>query len=97
MPTIVPVSDLRNYGNVIDKVKTGNPVYLTKNGKGAYVIRTIEEDEIVQKILAKEKLSALLKTVIDSVNRGEVLNENELIAELLKDGIDVRWNRIREE
>ena len=90
MPTIVPVSDLRNYGNVIDKVKTGNPVYLTKNGKGAYVIRTIEEEEIVQRILAKEKLSTLLKTAIDSVNRGEVLNEDELIDELLSDGIDIR-------
>ena len=30
MPKIAPVSDLRNYGSVLENVSTGSPVYLTK-------------------------------------------------------------------
>ena len=32
MPLIKPVSDLRNYPEVLKDVKSGSPVYLTKNG-----------------------------------------------------------------
>lgn len=47
MPTIVPVSDLRNYNTVIGQVTYGNPVYLTKNGRGDCAIVRIEElDEL---------------------------------------------------
>ena len=47
MPNIVPVSDLRNYKNVLGQVKYGNPVYLTKNGRGDYAIVDIRElDEL---------------------------------------------------
>ena len=47
MPTIVPVSDLRNYNAVIGQVTYGNPVYLTKNGRGDCAIVRIEElDEL---------------------------------------------------
>ena len=34
MPTIKPVSDLRNYGEVLRDVAVGQPVFLTKNGHG---------------------------------------------------------------
>ena len=47
MPNIVPVSDLRNYNAVIGKVTYGNPVYLTKNGRGDCAIVKIKElDEL---------------------------------------------------
>ena len=47
MPNIVPVSDLRNYKKVLGQVKYGNPVYLTKNGRGDYAIVDIRElDEL---------------------------------------------------
>ncbi|MBQ9443342.1 MAG: type II toxin-antitoxin system prevent-host-death family antitoxin [Lachnospiraceae bacterium] len=47
MPNIVPVSDLRNYKSVLGQVKYGNPVYLTKNGRGDYAIVDIRElDEL---------------------------------------------------
>lgn len=39
MPTIAPVSDLRNYGSVLEKVSEGSSVYLTRNGHGAYSIQ----------------------------------------------------------
>ena len=45
MTIIKPVSDLRNYNEVLKDVKTGNPVYLTRNGRGCYVIVDIEEYE----------------------------------------------------
>ena len=47
MPNIVPVSDLRNYNAVIGQVTYGNPVYLTKNGRGDCAIVKIKElDEL---------------------------------------------------
>ncbi len=45
MPSIKPVSDLRNYNEVLSGVENGEPVFLTKNGRGRYVILDIEEFE----------------------------------------------------
>lgn len=38
MPNIKPVSDLRNYADVLSEVRENEPVYLTKNGRGCYAI-----------------------------------------------------------
>lgn len=43
MLTIKPVSDLRNYTEVLKSIGTDSPVYLTKNGRGRYVIQDIED------------------------------------------------------
>ncbi len=56
MPTITPISDLRNYGGVPERVAPGSPVYLTKNGHGAYSIRDIEDEENFQKAEAMIQL-----------------------------------------
>ena len=45
MPNIKPVSDLRNYNEVLRDIAVGEPVFLTKNGRGRYVIVDIEEYE----------------------------------------------------
>ncbi|MBO4425201.1 MAG: type II toxin-antitoxin system prevent-host-death family antitoxin [Spirochaetales bacterium] len=45
MPNIKPVSDLRNYYDVLSEVREGAPVFLTKNGRGAYAIITLKEYE----------------------------------------------------
>lgn len=45
MPNIKPVSDLRNYTEVLNEVNEGNPVYLTRNGRGEYAIVKISELE----------------------------------------------------
>ena len=43
MIQIRPVSDLRNrFTDIEDTVKTGEPVYLTKNGYGASVLVSID-------------------------------------------------------
>lgn len=34
MPNIKPISDLRNYSDVLRDVSVGAPVFLTKNGRG---------------------------------------------------------------
>ena len=51
MPNIVPVSDLRNYPEVLRNVTKEQPVYLTKNGRGSYVLMDIEEYEKTQATL----------------------------------------------
>jgi prevent-host-death family protein len=45
MPNIKPVSDLRNYTEVLNDCENGEPVFLTKNGRGKYVIMEIGEYE----------------------------------------------------
>jgi prevent-host-death family protein len=43
MPNIKPISDLRNYTEVLNEVNEGNPVYLTRNGRGEYAIVKLSE------------------------------------------------------
>lgn len=45
MPNIKPVSDLRNYNEVLRDISVGEPVFLTKNGRGKYAIVDIAEYE----------------------------------------------------
>lgn len=40
---IKPVSELRNYPEVLKDVGVGSPVYLTKNGTGRYVLIDIAD------------------------------------------------------
>ena len=56
MPTIKPISDLRNYSAVLQDVAFGAPVYLTKNGRGCYAIVDIAEQEEYEKTKAIIKL-----------------------------------------
>lgn len=45
MPNIKPISDLRNYSEVLRDVDVGAPVFLTKNGRGRYAIVDIQDYE----------------------------------------------------
>ena len=45
MPNIKPISDLRNYTEVLRDVTVGAPVFLTKNGRGRYVIIDMQDYE----------------------------------------------------
>ncbi len=40
MTNIVPISDLKNYTEVLSHCDNGSTVYLTKNGRGKYVMST---------------------------------------------------------
>lgn len=56
MPNIKPISELRNYGEVLRDVAIGEPVFLTKNGHGRYVVLDIEEYKEYEKMMAWRKL-----------------------------------------
>ncbi len=45
MPNIKPISDLRNYSEVLRDVAVDAPVFLTKNGRGLYAIVDIQDYE----------------------------------------------------
>lgn len=51
MPNIKPISDLRNYTEVLQDVAVGAPVFLTKNGRGRYAIVDIQDFEKAQATL----------------------------------------------
>lgn len=51
MPNIKPVSDLRNYTEVLKDITVGEPVFLTKNGRGRYAIVDIEEYEKTKAVI----------------------------------------------
>ena len=43
MPNIKPISDLRNYSEVLHDVAVGAPVFLTKNGRERYAIVDMQD------------------------------------------------------
>jgi len=51
MPNIKPVSDLRNYNKVLRDIAAGEPVFLTKNGRGKYIMQDIADYEKTQAII----------------------------------------------
>lgn len=51
MPNIKPISDLRNYTEVLHDVAVGAPVFLTKNGRGKYAIVDMHDYEKTQATL----------------------------------------------
>ena len=61
MPNIKPVSDLRNYTEVLRDIAVGEPVFLTKNGRGRYAIVDMEE---------YEKTKAIIK-LMEELSKGE--------------------------
>lgn len=61
MPNIKPISDLRNYTEVLKEVSINQPVYLTRNGRGAYAI--VEAGEL-------DRLKATI-TLLSKLKEGE--------------------------
>ncbi len=58
MPNIKAISDLRNYTEVLSEVHEDSPVYLTRNGRGEYVIIKLQElDKLKARIQLLEKLA----------------------------------------
>ena len=78
MPKIAPVSELRNYGQVLEMVKPSSPVYLTKNGHGVYSLHSIEDDETYEKAKAVVSLMTELAKGFGTGGDGEWLTDEEL-------------------
>ena len=78
MPNIKPVSDLRNYNEVLRDIAIGEPVFLTKNGRGRYAIVDMEEFEKTQATL--KLLSELAKGEASVKEKGYIeLSEVEKV------------------
>lgn len=65
MPNIKPISDLRNYSDVLHDVAVGAPVFLTKNGRGKYAILDMQDFDRTQATLR------LMKELVKGRNSGE--------------------------
>ena len=79
MATINPVSDLRNYNTVLEKVSYGSPVYLTVNGRGKYTIRNGRGKYTIRDIAEDdefEKTKAMLRLMCE-LNEGRRSGEEE--------------------
>lgn len=74
MPNIKPVSDLRNYTEVLRDIAVGEPVFLTKNGRGRYVIVDMEEYEHTRAAL--KLLSELAKAEKTAEEKGWLSEED---------------------
>lgn len=76
MLNIKPISDLRNYNEVLNDCENGEPVILTKNGRGKFVIVDIEEyqkQQSIMKLLIKlAEAESNIKSEDDWMNLDEV-------------------------
>ena len=70
MANILPISDLRNYNEVLKNCRKGEPVYLTKNGRGRFVVMDIEDYE---HDCAEKKLLLKLREAEEAVKDGKRL------------------------
>ena len=68
MANILPVSDLRNYNEVLKNCHKGEPVYLTKNGRGSFVAMDIEDYERDRE---EKKLLLKMQEAEEAVQDGE--------------------------
>ncbi|MBE6931824.1 MAG: type II toxin-antitoxin system prevent-host-death family antitoxin [Ruminococcaceae bacterium] len=82
MPNIKPVSDLRNYGEVLRDVAVGQPVFLTKNGHGRYAVLDMEEYRRYEELLARQKLLTELERGRRSGEEQGYLDAEDVFAEL---------------
>jgi len=85
MPNIKPISELRNYTEVLREVDQERRVYLTRNGHGAYTIMTIEESDEYDKLKAAYKLLTGLKRAEAQADHDGWLSVEEVEKEL---GVD---------
>ena len=79
MPNIKPISDLRNYTEVLKEVRVNQPVYLTRNGRGAYAIVDMEE---LDRLKATLQLLTKLEEGEQSVREKGWLTAEEVDASL---------------
>lgn len=78
MPAIKPISDLRNYTDVLKEVDSVSRVYLTRNGHGAYAIMSIEEADELDRIKAANVLVTDLNKAKARADREGWLSDEEM-------------------
>ena len=68
MPNIKPISDLRNYTDILKQVDVSKRVYLTRNGHGEYGILTMDEIDEPDRYRAAYQLISKLKKSEERAN-----------------------------
>lgn len=82
MPNIKPISDLRNYTEVLKEVDVSNRVYLTRNGHGEYGILTMAEIDELDRYRAAYKLLSKLNQAEERANKEGWISAEEVEKEL---------------
>lgn len=85
MPNIKPISDLRNYTDVLKEVDLSNRVYLTRNGHGEYAILTMDEVDELDRIKAAYLLLSKLQNAEKKADKEGWVDADALEEEL---GVD---------
>jgi prevent-host-death family protein len=79
MPTILPISDLRNYTDVLNRVDVDKPVYLTRNGRGTYVISKLDDYD---RDTTAEQLVAEIRKGEESAKSGQTVSIEDVAKSL---------------
>lgn len=79
IPNIKPISDLRNYTELLKEIGENAPVFLTKKGRGEYVILDIKEYD---RLKAQLTLLSKLEEGEQSAREQGWLTADEVEAEL---------------
>jgi prevent-host-death family protein len=88
MPNIKPISDLRNYSEVLHDVAVGAPVFLTKNGRGKYAIVDMQD---------YEKMNAVVRLLNELSQERKAADGDVLLSEEEKAHFDSIMQRGLEE
>ena len=82
MPNIMPISELRNYTKVVNKVKYGNRVYLTKNGYDQVTMINSKELDEIEKELALYRFKLEMEKGERSILESGTISSEDLKKEL---------------
>ncbi len=79
MPTILPISELRHYTDVLNRVDVNKPVYLTRNGRGTYVISKL--DDYDRETTVEDFLKEIKKGEV-SAEKGKMVSIDKIAKDL---------------
>lgn len=82
MPNIKPISDLRNYTEVLREVDVSSRVYLTRNGHGEYGILTMDEIDELDRCRAAYTLFSKLQKAEERASLEGWIDADDLEKEL---------------
>ncbi len=82
MPNIKPISDLRNYTDVLKEVDATSRVYLTRNGHGEYGILTMAEIDELDRYRAAYTLVSKLQKAEERAAKEGWIDADDLEKEL---------------
>ena len=78
MPNIKPISELRNYTEVLKQVDMSKRVYLTRNGHGEYGILTMDEIDELDRYRAAYKLISKLNRAEERANQEGWISDEDV-------------------